>query len=101
MSEQTKLAEELTKRFVDDGKLIEAGFAAMRITMIPKDAPEIQVREMRMAFLAGAQHLFGSIMSILEPGADPTETDLRRMDLINVELEAFTREMKLRAAPKG
>lgn len=109
MSNKTKLAEELTKRFVeeltkrfvDEGKIIEAGFASLRIMAIPKDAPEVQVREMRMAFMAGAQHLFSSIMSILEPGAEPTEADLRRMDIINAELEAFTRELKLRLAPKG
>lgn len=101
MANKEQLAADLTKRFADEGKLIEAGFAALRITSIPAAASETQVREMRMAFMAGAQHLFGSIMSILEPGADPTTGDLRRLDLINAELEAFAREMKLRAAPKG
>ncbi|HEU4344065.1 MAG TPA: hypothetical protein VFU31_21125 [Candidatus Binatia bacterium] len=101
MSNTTKLVDELAKKLADDGKLIEAGFAALRLTVIPADASAIQVREMRMAFMAGAQHLFSSIISVLDPGSEPTDADLRRMNLINAELEAFVQEMKLRVAPKG
>lgn len=88
---------------VDQGKLIEAGWQAMRLTSMADDAPQIQVNEMRMAYFAGAQHLFGSIMDILEPGdTEPTEKDLRRMDAISRELNAFVEEFKLRhAKPQG
>lgn len=96
-----QLAKDLTKKFADDGWLIEAGFAAFRSLVIHEDAPRSQVAEMRMAFMAGAQHLFGSMMATMDPGAEPTEDDLRRMDLIHAELEAFTQEMKLHIAGKG
>jgi hypothetical protein len=56
---------------------------------------------MHYAFMAGAQHLFSSIMTILDPEAEPTERDLKRMDLIDQELEAFRKEMELRAAKPG
>jgi hypothetical protein len=47
-----------------------------------------------LAFLAGSQHLFSSIVVILDPGDEqPTEADLRKMDLIDKELRAFAREM--------
>jgi hypothetical protein len=52
--------------------------------------------ELRMAFFGGAQHLFGSIMGILDPGEEPTEQDMRRMDLISHELETFIVEFKQR-----
>lgn len=90
--------KELIKKLSDEGKLIESGWMAMRLAAIEPNAPEIQVREMRMAFMAGAQHLFTSIMGILEPGAEPTEADLRRLDLIDKELRAFVKyEMEPRA----
>lgn len=84
-----KLLTELERQLVDKGKLIEAGWVGLKIAAIPKDAPPIQLEEMRNAFFAGAQHLFASIMDFLEPGEEPTETDLRRMDNIEKELNEF------------
>jgi len=54
---------------------------------------------MRNAFFAGAQHLFSSIMTILEPDAEPTEKDMQRMDLIDKELRAFINDFTLRNCP--
>jgi hypothetical protein len=56
--------EQLSRRLADDGRLIEAGWVALRIQAIPHDAPAVQLQEMRMAYMAGAQRLFASIMSI-------------------------------------
>jgi hypothetical protein len=84
----------VTKRFVDQGKLIEAGWVTLRFMTIPDDAPEVQVTEMRRAYFAGCQHLFASIMLILEPGAEPTEKDLKRMGLIRAELDAFVAQLE-------
>lgn len=94
--------EQLSRRLADEGMLIEAGWVALRIQTIPLDAPAVQLQEMRMAYMAGAQHLFSSIMTILEPGQDETTADLTRMDLIHKELAAFEKELRLRAAkPAG
>lgn len=79
----------LMRRATDDGRLIEAGWLALRLAAVPPDAPQLQVDEMRNAFFAGAQHLFASIMGVLDEGSEPTAADLRRMDLISSELEAF------------
>jgi hypothetical protein len=75
-AKRRKLVDELTRRLIDDGRIIEAGWMSFRIMCLPDDAPEIQVAEMRNAFFAGAQHLFGSITSMLDADADPTEADL-------------------------
>ena len=87
--------EQLTKRLADDGKLIEAGWVSMRLHAIPLNAPADQLHEMRLAFMAGAQHLFASMIGMLDP--EPTETpdDMKRMDLIHQELEAFRGELEL------
>jgi len=93
------VAQVLTKSLVDRGLLIEAGFAGLRSACIPADAPEAQVQEMRMAFFAGAEHLFGSILSVLEPGQEPTENDLQLMTNISAELDAFAQTFKARLRP--
>jgi len=87
-----KLARELT----DQGKLIEAGWIGMRAVSVDPSASPTQLSEMRLAFFAGAQHLFASIMGILDPGAEPTDKDLERMSLIHNELEEFIKDYKLR-----
>lgn len=98
MSEHVETTvEKLTKELVDKGLLIEAGFVSLRHMSMAKDAPPEQIDEMRNAFFAGAQHLFGSIMSMLDPGGDePTDADLQRMSLISDELDRFIEAYKLR-----
>lgn len=71
------------------GRLIEAGFVSLRAMAIDPAAPASQVEEMRNAFFAGAAHLLSSILSILDPGTEPTAADLERMSHIQAELDRF------------
>jgi hypothetical protein len=91
---------ELTKKLVDEGKLIEAGWVGLYVMAVPADASEEQVRVMRQAFMAGAQHLWASIFAILDAGEEATEADLARLGLIAAELEAFHDEV-MAAAERG
>ena len=91
--------ERLSRELADKGKLIEAGWVGLRIACDLEDAPKVQLQEMRNAFFAGAQHLFSSIMTILEPDAEPTEKDMERMDLIDKELRAFINDFTIRNVP--
>lgn len=84
-----RVASDVTKELMDKGKLIEAGFAAMRHLAIPKDARPEQVEDMRFAFMCGAEHLFSSMMSGLDPGEEPTDADMRRLDLIGREIDEW------------
>lgn len=88
-----KVHDAVIRKLVDDGKVIEAGWMSMRITLL-RDASQIQIDEMRKAFFAGAQHLFASIMGMLEPGAEPTAKDLERMTQIASELDRFVKELQ-------
>lgn len=94
--DQAALVEQLTKKFVDEGRLIEAGWQSMRIIVLPPNVSDVQVDEMRKAFFAGAQHLFGSILSVLDSDGDgePTPADLNRMELIHNELHDFERQLR-------
>jgi hypothetical protein len=93
-----QIADRIAGHFIDRGKIIEMGFAEMIRQSYPgyEAMPKQQLDELRCAFFGGAQHLFGSIMGTLDPGGEPTEQDLRRMDLIAHELEAFLVEYKQR-----
>lgn len=94
-AEIQSMARRLSEHLADDGKIIEGGWEGFRLAVLPDHAPDIQRTEMRKAFFAGAQHLFASIMSILDPGSEPTERDLKRMGLIHQELEAFQKGFEL------
>jgi hypothetical protein len=95
-----ELTDKVTKELVDQGKLVEAGWVGLRAAAIPADASETQLDEMRMAFFAGAQHLWGSINSFLESGEEPTAKDMRRMSAIDKELTQFIAALKLRMSKR-
>jgi hypothetical protein len=81
--------ERVSKALIGEGKLIEAGWAGLRLAVGLENAPAEQLREMRTAFFAGAQHLLASVMSVLDPGAEPTDADLKLVGQINNELQKF------------
>lgn len=91
--------DRMVRELADKGKLVEAGWVSFRILVLSPTAGAEQLEMMRLAFMAGAQHLFGSIaggMGVLDPDAEPTEMDLHRMDLIDQELRGFVEEFKQR-----
>ena len=97
--EVKKVARQLEKDLADRGMIIAGGWAGFQSLVMPDNASPIQRREMEMAFFAGANHLFATMMNILDPGdSEPTERDLRRVSLIASELEAFETMMRKRYA---
>ena len=91
-----KIVSTITKNLADEGKLIEAGFNVLCKLMIPSNASEEQINDMRLAYMAGAQHLWASIMVSLDPGEKETVDDLARMGKIATELEAWKQTLELR-----
>lgn len=89
------------RELTDKGKLIEAGWVSLRLAAIPEDAGKDQLQGMREAFFAGAQHLFGAIMDIMDDDREPTAADLTRMTQISAELEAFIRDFSKRHNLEG
>lgn len=89
-----EVVNQASKDLVDKGKIIEAGWVGYLLMVLPENASQVQKDETRKAFFAGAQHLWGSMFSFLEPDAEPTENDMRRMDMINKELNEFVQTLK-------
>jgi len=77
-------------------KPIESGWISYRNMVLPKGAPDIQIRECRQAFYAGAAILMEGIMRSLDPGDEPSEADMERMAAIQAELDAFGQEIDKR-----
>lgn len=94
MNSVEETINKLAKNAVDQGKIIEAGWLAMKIMAVPAGATEAQMRDMRNCFFAGAQHLYASILAVLDPGSDATEQDMARMTLIDEELKQFVAKLK-------
>jgi hypothetical protein len=94
MNEYADQLSVVAKRLADEGKLIEAGWLGYRMMVIPPEASVIQVEECRRAFMAGNAHLFFSILTVLDPDAEPTEADLQKMELIHQELTSYQEELK-------
>ena len=94
-----KIAKDLT----DKGLLIEAGWMGFRSMALARDAPTQALDAHKATFFAGALHLFSSMMgtdSILEPGGEPTDNDMRRIDNINEELKRFGDDFQRRYRSK-
>ena len=104
MNEPTKkeavqeAVKQVLEKLAAEGKVIGGGWAAFEL-MTLQNASELQKREMRTAFFAGAQHLWSSIFAVMDSDREPTEEDMRRMSLIDAELRKFYDEMKLRGSP--
>jgi len=89
MTDRGRILQELTRQLTDDGKLIEAGWASFRAIVYPHLSQGDQLEQLRSAFFAGAQHLFMSVMTVMDEDREPTEADLRRMSEIQGELVRF------------
>lgn len=98
MTPAERLAEAATHKLADEGLLIKAGFVGFMAACFPDGCPDNQRQELENAFMGGALHLWSSIMTFLDPGTEPTERDMRRMDMIADELRLFSELIEGRAA---
>ena len=73
---------------------IESGWLDYRKKVVPASASAVQVDETRNGFYAGAFHLLATIMEQAEPGTEPTAADLKMMEEIQAEFEAFIRSKR-------
>lgn len=61
--------------------------------VLPRDAGPVQIIETKRAFYAGAESMMRAILAGLDPGTEPTDNDLRKMDEIEAELRQFGRDV--------
>jgi hypothetical protein len=89
------MVDQISKATADRGQLIDIGWKAYRVVMLSRHAQSAEMEDQfRYAYFSGAQHLFASIMGILDADREPTARDLDRMSTINDEMEGFARELE-------
>lgn len=89
-----KMVTELSKQAADKGRAIELGWLGLRLAAYNPSLPEDTVATYREAFFAGASHLFSTMVTVMDSDREPTLQDLRRVELIQHELEEFNEEFK-------
>lgn len=84
--EQKAVLAEMTRDIAKKGLLVETGWMAFIVTTMPETATENQKRAMRLAYFAGAQHLWASLNLILGDGKNVTDGDIEPLRQIETEL---------------
>jgi hypothetical protein len=93
------VGEKVAQHYADRGELVNLGWVAFWTLARGSQFPGIE-RAVHLAYMAGAEHLFQSILSILEPGSEATETDCARMEKIQSEIDRYRTELES-AFPRG
>lgn len=71
-------------------KRIEIAWLAFKEVVIPADAPDEQISDMKKAFYAGALSLFNTLVYNVDQASDePTDKDMQMAQDIDDELEEF------------
>lgn len=91
--------QELVKNLAGAGKLVQAGWVACAMMYIDRSTPSKVEEKVRNAYFAGAEHVFKSIIAMLDPGDEITEADLNRMTLLHNEIEEWA--TLIRAEQRG
>lgn len=101
-AELENMVTELSRKLADEGLLIKAGLVGYKAAVYSEvTLPADQEKQVEMAFMGGALHLFSSIMNILDPGAEPTDSDLGKMDMISAELTKYGERFAAALPTKG
>lgn len=88
--------EQLTRMLADKGKLVAVGWLSLSAKVIDRSTPTRTAQKLHDAYFAGAQHVFASMMMMLEAGEEATEKDLDRMAALNKELQDWADDYKKR-----
>lgn len=72
---------------------IKHGWERYEKLAVPAGASDLQRKETRQAFYAGAAVLFQTLMTALDPGAEETPEDMTRMLDLQAEVDEFGQEL--------
>jgi len=93
--DKDEVGRELTRRLIEQGALIEGGFAAF-LSQVIKNASTETIAMLRIAYISGAEHMFSSMMTVMDVGEEePTEADIHRMNKIHEEVERYRAQLQL------
>lgn len=92
-AERRRYAEKIAREWAEKGKLVEGGWRAFRATLLRDmdfDEPVNREDALRTLYYLACDHLFCAIVGpMLDPDAEITDGELRRMELLQAELQQF------------
>jgi hypothetical protein len=86
------MLREMVPQLIARGRMIDAGFVSLRTSTSLGTAPSDQMALMRMAFFAGANHLFMGMATILN--GQNVEVGERQLQAVGLELARFMQELE-------
>ena len=90
-----KAIERINRELIAQGKAIEAGWQAYRLIALRVDMPTSEQDQLKEAFFAGCQHVFGTFVHALSPDKTPLSDDnMRLIDNLFKELQSFSSDMQ-------
>jgi hypothetical protein len=97
-----KYFEDMTKKLIDQGQLLEAGWWACRLQLLQPGLNAPMLHDIHMVWMAACQHVFSSIFVSLDPGVEPTDVDMQRMTSLEREVEGYRKLLEMRVGkPAG
>jgi hypothetical protein len=79
--------QHLLQQAQNRGLLVEAGWLATYLAIVPKNLSKARIAELRAVFFAGAAHLF-------EVFVRPSKTDVQQVAMIQSELQEHARRRR-------
>jgi hypothetical protein len=76
------------RQFSPSGRFTSIDIAWRRFSRL---LPSTPTERDELAFKGGAAVLFYAILAMFDPGGEPTDDDLGKMDMLHREVEAFTK----------
>jgi len=100
MTDDRERSAREARRLMDESILIEAGWCNFLIATIKPGADPVQLHDMRVAFFAGAMHLYTSMRAAMY-GRGPTadRDDQERVGKVGAELRQFVEDLKINSVP--
>lgn len=92
-----ELLRQFSQKLVDEGKIIAAGFEVVKNTL-GQGLPAAEIGRLQLAYFAGAQHVFSSIITMFEDGDGATEKDIERLTKMGMEIETINEVLEKHAA---
>jgi hypothetical protein len=93
-AEQRAMMRDLTRKFmaVSGGKVVEGGWNGFRDTSIKPDAPDVQLRDMKASFFAGATYAYLTLVAVIDE-AMPLDESTAVVAAIDAELVEHSRAL--------
>lgn len=74
--------------------LIGNAWATFEEKVLPATAPDVQKRETKRAFYAGASSLLNALARAMSTGGEVTDADIAAMDSVAAELNEFDEDVR-------